>query len=220
MKQWNEIFKERGKVFLKPHEDMGRVVKAFKESGVKTVLDLGCGTGRHLVYLAKRGFRVYGFDIASDGIRIAKVWLKKEKLHASFQVGSIYKRFPYQSNYFDALISTNTIHHSRINNIRKAIHEAERVLKSGGLIFITVRKRKLRKFYPKGTIIEKYGKQRSSYKIIGPRTFAPIEGGEKGLVHYLFNKAEIKKEFKNFKFHDIWVDSPGMHYCFLAELKN
>ena len=95
----------------------------------------------------------------------------------------------------------------------------ERVLKPGGLIFITVRKRKFRKFYPKSTIIEKYGKQKSRYRIIGPRIYAPIEGGEKGLPHYLFNKELIRKEFKNFKIHDIWIDSDRRHYCFLGELK-
>lgn len=85
--------------------------------------------------------------------------------------------------------------------------------------FITVRKRKFKRFYPKLTIIEKYGKQKTRYKVIAPRTYIPIEGGEKGLIHYLFNKESIRKEFNNFKIHDIWVDSVGRHYCFLAELK-
>jgi len=47
----------------------------------------------------------------------------------------------------------------------------------------------------------------------------PIEGGEKGLPHYLFNKELIGKEFKNFTERKIWVDSEKRHYCFLAKLK-
>lgn len=140
-------------------------------------------------------------------------------MQANLKVGSIYKRLPYKDNFFDAIISTNTIHHGRIQDIRQAIQEVERVLKPKGLIFITVRKRKFRKFYPKFTIIEKYGKQKSRYKVIGPRIYVPIEGGEKGLIHYLFNKELIRKEFKNFKILNIWIDSNKRHYCFLGELK-
>jgi len=219
MKQWNKIFKKYGKVFLKPQEDMVKILKLFKKRNVSKVLDLGCGTGRHTIYFAKKKFDVYGIDIAEEGIEIIKKWLKKEGLKANLEVGSIYKKLPYKDSFFDAVISTNTIHHEKIKNIRKVIWEIERVLKPNGLIFITVRKRKFRKFYPKFTIIEKYGKQKSKYKVIEPRTYVPIEGGEKGLIHYLFNKELIRKEFNNFKIHNIWADSTKRHYCFLAELK-
>ncbi len=172
-KQWNKIFKQYGKVFTRPQEDIPKIVRLFKKRGVKKVLDLGCGSGRHAVYLAKHGFEVYGIDIAPEGIKIAKNWLKKEKLKANFKIGSIYKKLPYKDNFFDALISTSTIHHEKIKNIQKAIREIERVLKPKGLVFMTVRKRKFKKFWPDFTIIEKYGKQKSQYKVIGPRTYVP-----------------------------------------------
>ncbi len=219
MKQWDKIFKKHGRVFLKPQEDIPKIARLFKKEGVKKILDLGCGTGRHLIFFAKRGFDLCGIDIAEEGVKIAKEWLKEERLKASFKVGSIYKKLPYKDNFFDAVISTNTIHHARINTIRKTIHEIERILKPEGLIFITVLKRKFRKFYPKLTIIERYGKQKARYKVIGTRAYVPIEGGEKGLIHYLFNKKLIRKEFNNFKIHNIWVDSAKRHYCFLGELK-
>jgi len=218
MKQWDKIFKWYGRLFTKPQEDLPKIVKLFKKQGVKTVLDLGCGSGRHTVYLAKHGFRVYGIDIAPKGIKMTKDWLEKQNLEANLKIGSIYKRLPYKDDFFDAVISTQVIHHERIQNIRKAIKEIEKILKPKGLIFITVRKRKFKKFWPKSTIIEKYGKQKSRYKVVEPRTYIPIEGGEKGLIHYLFNKELIKKEFKNFKIYNIWVDSKKRHYCLLAEL--
>lgn len=218
MKQWNRIFKKHGRVFDKPDEDLVKAVGFFRKHKVKKILDLGCGTGRHIIYLSKLGFDVYGIDIAEEGIRIAREWLNGEGLSANLDFGSIYKKLPYKDNFFDAVISTQTIHHERIENIRKAIAEVERVLKSGGLVFMTLRKRKFRKFYPNLTIIEKYGKQKYRYQILGPRTYMPIEGGEKGLVHYLFNKELIRKEFKNFKIYDIRIDSVGRHYSFVGEL--
>lgn len=219
MKQWDKAFKERGKIFLSIQEDVPKIVRELKKNKVKRILDHGSGSGRHIVYLAKRGFDMYGFDISESGIKISKDWLKKEKLDAKFKIGSIYKKLPYQDNFFDAIISTNTIHHEKIENIRKMILEIKRILKPGGLIFITVRKRKLRKSYPKFTIIRKYGKQKTNYKIIAPRTYMPTDSAEKGLLHYLFNKRLIRKEFNNFKINNIWVDSNRMHYCFLGKLK-
>ncbi len=218
MKQWNKIFKVYGKVFEKPQQDMPRIVKLFKKKGVKRVLDLGCGSGRHIVYLAKNGFEVYGIDIAPVGIKITKDWLKKEGLTAKLRIGSVYKKLPYKNNFFDAVVSIQMFHHERIESIRKAIKEIERILKPNGLIFMSVRRRKLGRNWKKDIIIEKYGLRVSRYKVIGPRTYTPIEHDEKGLPHYLFNKAIIKKEFKNFN-PRIWVDSEKKHYCFFGELK-
>jgi SAM-dependent methyltransferase len=222
MKQWDKIFKEKGKVFFKPQEDIPKIAKLFKKQRIKRILDLGCGSGRHLVYLAKHGFDVYGIDIAKHGIRIAKKWLKDEKLKAHLKIGDIYRRLPYSDNFFDAIISTQVIHHNKIERIRKLIKEMERVLKPNGLIFITVRKALRVKNWQKGKIvIHRYkikGKlKKSKFKIIGKRIYIPIEGKEKGLIHFNFTKELIKKEFKNFKIPKIW-ERKG-HYCFIGKLK-
>ena len=200
MKQWNEAFKERGKIFIEPQQDILNISNIFKKSNVKKILDLGSGTGRHVICLAKNGFDLFGIDVAEEGIKITKDWLRKEKLRANLKTGSIYSKLPYKDNFFDAVVSTQTIHHERIETIRKTILELERILKPGGLIFITVRKRKFNKSYAKNAIIEKYGKQKSRYKIIAPRTYVPIEGEEKGLPHYLFNKELIRKSHSKKKY--------------------
>ena len=210
MKQWDKIFKKEGKVFERVQEDIPRITNLFKKKGVKKVLDLGCGSGRHLVYLARRGLNVYGFDISEHGIKIAKDWLKKEKVKAGFKIGDIYKKLPYNDNFFDALISVQTLHHNRIGDIRKLIKEIERILKPGGFIFVTVTRMGSKKDVPK----ERMWK----IKFIAPRTYIPLSHDEKGLIHYLFNKELLRKEFKNFKIYNILVASNKGHYCFLGEL--
>lgn len=44
-KYWDKLYKEKGKVFEKPQEDIPHVVRLFKKRGVKRFLDLGCGSG-------------------------------------------------------------------------------------------------------------------------------------------------------------------------------
>jgi len=183
---------------------------------------LGCGSGRHLIYLAKKSFNVYGIDISKSGIEIAKNWLKKEKLKANLKIGNIYKKLPYKDNFFEAIICTNVLHHNKIKKIRRLIKEIERILVAPALIYIIVRKDPGIKNWEKNKIVihryEVRGRiNEVKYKIIGPRVYSPIEGGEKGLIHFCFNKKLIRKEFKNFKIFDLW-DRKG-HYCFLGQLK-
>ena len=145
---------------------------------------------------------------------MTKLWLKKENLKAALKAGNIYKKLPYENGFFDAVVSVQVIHHARINTIRKAIKEIKRILRPKGLIFITVRK-----FLPKKELL-RLSQKKLIWKLkkIEPRTFIPLTGKEKGLVHYYFNKESLKKEFKAFKIHNIWVDSRG-HYCLSGELK-
>jgi len=220
MKQWNEIFKKEGKVFTKVQEGIPKIVTILKKHSVKRILDLGCGSGRHTIYFAKIGFDVYGIDIAEEGISITKLWLKKENLKADLKIGNIYDKLPYPDDFFDAVVSTGVINHNKIQNIRKTIKEIERVLKPNGLIFITAHKRKFKEKWSKSIIILQLGEQKTRCKVIGSRTCVPIEGGEKGLIHYLFNKEVLRKEFKNFKIYDILVDSSRRHYYILGELKD
>jgi len=203
---WNKIFKDRGKVFIKPHDDMPKMVKIFKKHKVKRVLDLGCGSGRHLIFLARHGFDVYGIDMAKFGIDISKKWLKKEKLKANLNVSDIYEKLPYKNNFFDAIVSTQTLHHEKIGKIRKLIKEIERTLKPNGLIFVTVLDLK---------VIPKDDK-----KQIAPRTFLLVKSkNDMNIPHYSFNKNSLKKEFKNFKIFDLWTESSGRHYCLLGQKK-
>lgn len=171
---------------------------------------MGCGSGRHLVYLAKRGFEVWGIDIAKHGIKIARDWIKKEGLKAHLKVGDMHKKLPYRDNFFDAIISIVALHHGKIENIRKLIKEMKRILKPGGLIFITAHKKLPKKKIPKDKLF--------GIKYIAPKTYVILGGPEKGGIHYNFNEKILKKEFKDFEFLKLWLE-PG-HFCLLGKLKN
>jgi 2-polyprenyl-3-methyl-5-hydroxy-6-metoxy-1,4-benzoquinol methylase len=62
------------------------VSELFATNCVFTILDLGCGTGRHSIFLAKEGFNVYGFDQSENAIKRAKELTESKKLHVNFKV--------------------------------------------------------------------------------------------------------------------------------------
>jgi 2-polyprenyl-3-methyl-5-hydroxy-6-metoxy-1,4-benzoquinol methylase len=65
-----------------------------------TILDVGCGQGRHSIELAKRGYNVTGIDTSSAHIRMAKK--NADGLNVDFKVWDARKRLPGKS--FDYVI--------------------------------------------------------------------------------------------------------------------
>ena len=206
---WDSAFRSKGKIFTNPDREVIELAKVWKRGEIKKILDLGCGSGRHVVFLSKKGFNVYGIDIAKAGIKIAKEWLNKEKLKAKLKVGDIYEKLPYDSNFFDAIICIRTLNHGKITWIRRCIKEMYRVLKEGGYVFITVRKYQGKKKIPKDKL---YG-----IKWIAPRTYIILGGDEKGIPHFRFNKKILKREIeKYFKIEKLWINENN-YYCLLGK---
>lgn len=79
MTQWYEtLFANYGKTYDKEsftQGTAGEVDFVERELGAdrsKQILDIGCGTGRHAIELAKRGYRVTGFDFSEGQLRLAQ----------------------------------------------------------------------------------------------------------------------------------------------------
>lgn len=205
-KGWQKIFKEKGlNVLNKVHEDLPKIVKFLKKEKAKKVLDLGCGSGRHVIYLAQMGFEVFGIDDASEGINLCRVWLKKLGLKANLKVSSFFKKFPFKDNFFDAIISTWAIHHGKEKQVKFCIREIERVIKPNGFIYIAITSTF------KGRPVEEKKK-------IESHTWIVTKGLEKGVPHHIFTKKMVKDYFKNFEVLDIHKDK-YKHWCILGKLK-
>ena len=205
MGTWEDIFKAEGLVFHKWQEDMDNIIRFFKKKKVKKVLDLGCGSGRHTVLLAKHGFDVYGTDVSDSALKLTREWLKKEELKARLIKDSCYSKFPFPDKYFDAVISLQVIHHNYHKKIQYCIGEIERVLKPDGLIFVTVS-------------ASRYKQRATKFAMPKPRIYVPLDGDEKGLPHYIYNKPLLRKDFGHFQILDIHMDK-GKHYCLFGVLK-
>ncbi len=119
----------------KPIPFMIEALPTFRRYRIKSVLDLGCGAGRHCVYLAKKGFDVGGVDVSKSALRMANEWVRKERLtNVSFVRGTM-TNIPFSNSDFDAVISVSVIHHAVKKDIVKTIAEVYRILKKNGIFF-------------------------------------------------------------------------------------
>ncbi len=212
--EWDKVYKKLNEYnyykILEPHEDLNKIIDIFRKKGVRRILDLGCGAGRNLIPLAKAGFEVHGIDLSETAIHFLSKLIRKINVNAKLKIGNIYDPLPYPNEYFDAIISIQVLQHGTRKQIEFAIKEMKRILKKGGIIFVTVCGR-----YSKGKTrycLVKTAKQ------LDVHTYIPQLGKEKGLTHFIFNKKIIYEVFKDFKIKRIWKDKKD-YYCVLAMKK-
>lgn len=123
--------------WLKPTEDAYALAAQWKEQGVRKILDLGSGLGRHSIYFAKQGFEVSAMDISDYGVGYLKDWAKKEGLSIDAKTGDMLS-LPYPDSAFDAVFAYHVISHTDTEGVRKIISEIKRVLCPGGMVFLSL----------------------------------------------------------------------------------
>lgn len=118
------------------------IIKTFRKYSpkrrVKTILNLGCGTGNHDFILAGKGYKVTAVDGSADMIKLAK---EKNKL-AKHPVNFIRKEIQKLSlrKQFDAVISMFAVfsYLTKNEDLVAGIKTAHRHLKKGGLFIFDV----------------------------------------------------------------------------------
>ncbi len=191
MPDWNELFKQEEFRWKDPHAQVVALVPPLKARGARRVLDLGCGAGRHVIFLAHEGFQVCGLDLAETGLAHAQAWLLREGLTAELRRGDI-ARIPYPDGFFDAVISLYVIYHQRLTGIKQVVAEIDRVLKPGGLALVSLMSRRGYR-YGRGEEIE-------------PHTFITDVGDDSGIPHHYSSLAEIETLFAGWAIRQVILE--------------
>ncbi len=199
---WERMFAREGLVFTQPHEDAARLADLLHQRGAQTILDLGCGSGRHMLSFAQHHFTMYGIDVAPTGLALTRQQLAQAGLEAQLTQHDIFAGLPFADAFFDAVLSFQVIHHGRLAQIRSLVEEIRRILKPNGLVYVTV---------------PQLQNQGSRFEQIEPGTFIPLDGSEAGLPHHYFTPEELSDLFRRFAITDLHLDQ-GQHYCLTALL--
>jgi SAM-dependent methyltransferase len=128
------------------------------------VLEVGCGAGANLCFLAREGFDSYGIDGSKVAIARAKQRLMDDGLQSHLKTGDI-AELPYDSEFFDCVIDCECIYSNSLGDTNNILQEIHRVLKPDG------------KFLSMTFATETWGYGNGVSSKAEPNTFTKIEDG-------------------------------------------
>ncbi len=196
MPDWNTLFTQEEFRWKQPHEGLTELIAGWKASGVKDVMDIGFGTGRHVIYLSEVGFTVSGVDVSENAIYFTKKWLTEKGLTADLKIGE-FTQLDYPDASFDAVVSTYVLHHATFAGMMKAFFEIYRVLRAGGVGFVTLQ--------------STAGYRLGNGVKIEENTYLPEIGEDAGIPHHFCDLTDISILMRNFVaekiIHDVTNDA-------------
>ncbi|MBT3262168.1 class I SAM-dependent methyltransferase [Candidatus Woesearchaeota archaeon] len=131
-KQWAHRYDKDLQYLFESEEE--KILPLIGNVKGKQVLDLGCGTGRYSVLLAKRGAIVTAIDFSEEMIEVAKTRAKKEGVRINFIVLDIRKKLPVLEK-FDLILSMLVLNHFKHPNL--ILNKVNKALKLGGEYIIS-----------------------------------------------------------------------------------
>jgi ubiquinone/menaquinone biosynthesis C-methylase UbiE len=101
-------------------------------------LDAGCGTGRFSRWLAGKGCQVSGVDASPSMLAAARdaACAVGFEDNPTFQHVETVERLPFDNETFDGILCSSVIEYVEVP--RRCLTELSRLLKSGGLLLLTV----------------------------------------------------------------------------------
>jgi SAM-dependent methyltransferase len=140
---WDREYKKPLLVTKKdgPQADTLRFLKFLKKEEKykiedKTILDLGCGTGRNANYLADLSNKVIGIEISKTALEIARARACELGLSVDYRLGDIGEPYNIPDNSVDIILDVTSS--NSLSDIGREVYlkETHRVLKEKGFVFV------------------------------------------------------------------------------------
>jgi ubiquinone/menaquinone biosynthesis C-methylase UbiE len=195
-KEWDKIYKEYGEVQSEVLPSVIMAVEIFKKYNCINIMDLGCGTGRHTIFLAQNNFNVIASDISETGIETTRSKADAIGLKNVKYIQHDMRNIPLEDSLLDGILCVWTTGHGKLIDVEKNAEEIYRVLKPNGVVVIDY----------VSTEDEHYGKGEEIEK----NTYLNNMEGEENIPHHYSTETEIEYLYK--KFSEIKIEPIDYFY--------
>lgn len=100
------------------------------------ILDVGCGAGSNVLYLAKRGYRSHGIDLSPGAVAATRARAAKADVRVDVQEGDVLA-LPFSDGCLDGMTDNGCFHTLPISRRADYAKEAYRVLRPGGSLVLS-----------------------------------------------------------------------------------
>ena len=107
----------------------------LRQAGIRTILDLGCGTGNDAGRLGREGYSVTAIDLSAEAIERASARFGPG---VRFLVADMAMPLPFSDSSFDAVMSNVALHMFPDRVTRPVFAEIRRLVRPGGLFLFHV----------------------------------------------------------------------------------
>ena len=107
----------------------------LRQAGIRTMLELGCGTGNDAGRLAREGYSVTAIDLSAEAIERASARFGPG---VRFLVADMAMPLPFSDSSFDAVMSNVALHMFPDRVTRPVFAEIRRLVRPGGLFLFHV----------------------------------------------------------------------------------
>jgi SAM-dependent methyltransferase len=190
------------------------VALRWKERGYNTVLDLGCGRGRHALFLAGLGFRVTAADLSPEGIDQLRSAARKGNLENNITtLVCDMLSLPFEDNTFDCVLGFNSLYHTDYAGLKTVVAAITRVLKEPGQLYITFNSRNNPSF------------RADDNEVVNDYTIIRHFGLEEGIPHTFLDYEDIVELLADYditkiqQIQDYFDDRTSIHFFVEAEKK-
>lgn len=114
------------------------LVIGFIKNNIKPkskILDLGCGSGRHVICIAELGHKAYGIDLSDNGFSVCKEIAKEKKLKINLKK-TLMNNTKYKDNFFNGVVCISSIGGNLLQQQIEIIQETYRILCKDGVFLV------------------------------------------------------------------------------------
>jgi ubiquinone/menaquinone biosynthesis C-methylase UbiE len=113
--------------------DQAITFQVFQQQRFKSILELGCGTGKNTALFADIAHAVHGLDFSEGMLELAKQKLSHGNIR--FSVADLILSWPCENNAYDLICCHLVLEH--IENLSFIFQEAARCLNRGGQFYVS-----------------------------------------------------------------------------------